>query len=50
MNVRFVLTLAALILLGGIGAATTSGDVRFVLLIFLGGLAVKTFIAWKRLR
>lgn len=50
MNVRFALTMAALILLAGIGAVTTSGDVRFVLLIFLAGLAVKTFIAWKRLQ
>lgn len=50
MDLRFAFTIGALMLLAGVGAVTLSGDVRLVLLIFLAGLGVKTFIAWKRLQ
>ncbi len=37
-------------LLGAIGVATLEGDIRLVLLVFLGGLAVKSYIAYWRNR
>jgi hypothetical protein len=39
---------AAYAVLAGIGAATLEGDIRLVLLIFLAGLALKSYIACLR--
>ena len=45
MSKRFHFAMAAYVILGALAAATLDGDVRLVVLIVLGGLAVKTVVA-----
>jgi hypothetical protein len=47
---RFVKALVAYAVLAAIGLWTLEGDIRLFLLIFLGGLVLKSYIALLRTR
>ena len=47
---RFRIALVFYAVLAGVGSVSTSGDVRIVLWIFFGGLALKSYIAWIKHR
>lgn len=46
MKRRFYASLAAYAALGALAAFTLRGDIRLATLVFLGGLAIKTYIRY----